>query len=280
MECTASPGLENEEVQIVRSTRRLQRHSKRRRVLKEKLTLDNTPISWKPDPKYKALRRLTPEMESELMHHIKEMLKLEKVKDMFQSRFDREPTMVEWAEAMRFSPYTLKLKLDYGRMCREKFYKANLRLAYHMAEQFQGCGVPLVDLKQTYAAMQETSDDDDDDDDAEEELADEKYMSPEEYLVSQMTKRQIGEMLNVLGPRERRIIELRFGLEDGVGKSVQDIGDIYGLTRERVRQIESQALKELRECPASKGLSSVMFTKLPEKTETTFDIEEDDGTVA
>ncbi len=70
--------------------------------------------------------------------------------------------------------------------------------------------------------------------------------SPEELAAKGMLRQQISEALNSLRPRERYVIELRFGLNDGEQRTLEEIGNNLGVTRERVRQIELRALNMLR----------------------------------
>ena len=61
-----------------------------------------------------------------------------------------------------------------------------------------------------------------------------------------MYKQRIDKMLKTLNPREERIIRLRYGLEDNIIHTLEEIGKEYGITRERVRQIEVRAIRRLR----------------------------------
>jgi len=58
-------------------------------------------------------------------------------------------------------------------------------------------------------------------------------------------------MLQYLSPRERKIIEMRFGLLDGVGHTLEEVGQEFHVTRERIRQIEAKVLQKLKEHPTS-----------------------------
>jgi len=62
------------------------------------------------------------------------------------------------------------------------------------------------------------------------------------------------EVLNTLNPRECKVLQLRFGLEDGRSKTLEEIGREFGLTRERIRQIEAKALRKLRHPTRSRKL--------------------------
>jgi RNA polymerase primary sigma factor len=74
---------------------------------------------------------------------------------------------------------------------------------------------------------------------------------PEMNTNLQLMKENIAEMLQYLTPRERKIIELRFGLKDGIGHTLEEVGTEFGVTRERIRQIEAKVLEKLRQHPRS-----------------------------
>lgn len=62
----------------------------------------------------------------------------------------------------------------------------------------------------------------------------------------QITKDQTGQVLGTLTPREEKVIKMRFGLEDGSKHTLEEIGQSFAVTRERIRQIEGKALRKLR----------------------------------
>jgi RNA polymerase primary sigma factor len=70
--------------------------------------------------------------------------------------------------------------------------------------------------------------------------------SPEQALLKKVLKEQINHVMEVLSQREKMIIKLRFGLDDGMPRSLSWIGNMMGITRERVRQIENRAIKKLQ----------------------------------
>ncbi|MBU2524152.1 RNA polymerase sigma factor RpoD [Patescibacteria group bacterium] len=82
-------------------------------------------------------------------------------------------------------------------------------------------------------------------------IEDDEALSPSESTNRQLIKENIGEMLQYLSPRERKIIEMRFGLKDGIGHTLEEVGQEFGVTRERIRQIEAKVLQKLREHPTS-----------------------------
>nr|AFK38759.1 unknown [Lotus japonicus] len=86
--------------------------------------------------------------------------------------------------------------------------------------------------------------------------ADTAIETPDVYVAKQLMRRHARNLLHTLNPRERRIIRLRFGIEDGYEKSLSEIGTVFGLSKERVRQLESRALDKLKQCLASHGLDA------------------------
>lgn len=83
---------------------------------------------------------------------------------------------------------------------------------------------------------------------------DKSAVNPEDYAEYANLKQQIEKALNTLNDRERRVIMLRFGLEDGVARTLEEVGQEFNVTRERIRQIEAKALKKLRDKNAEKAL--------------------------
>lgn len=82
-------------------------------------------------------------------------------------------------------------------------------------------------------------------------IEDDDALSPSEATNRQLIKENIHEMLQYLSPRERKIIEMRFGLKDGVGHTLEEVGHEFRVTRERIRQIEAKVLQKLKEHPTS-----------------------------
>ena len=77
-------------------------------------------------------------------------------------------------------------------------------------------------------------------------IPDEGQDNPEEVVRNMAVKDAISEVLGTLSDRERLVIKMRFGLEDGIGHTLEDIGKALGVTRERARQIEDIAMRQLR----------------------------------
>jgi RNA polymerase primary sigma factor len=85
-------------------------------------------------------------------------------------------------------------------------------------------------------------------------IEDESMPQPIELASQQLLKSQISDALNKLTDRERKIIVLRFGLEDGRFRTLEEVGREFGITRERIRQIEAKALRKLRHPSYSRKL--------------------------
>jgi RNA polymerase primary sigma factor len=77
-------------------------------------------------------------------------------------------------------------------------------------------------------------------------VEDEDQVSPEDAAAIQLLKEQVKSILGSLGDRERKILEMRFGLNDGKSHTLEEVGQEFDVTRERIRQIEAKALNKIR----------------------------------
>lgn len=82
-------------------------------------------------------------------------------------------------------------------------------------------------------------------------IEDDEAVSPSESTNRKLIKENIHGMLQYLSPREQKIIRMRFGLDDGIGHTLEEVGREFGVTRERIRQIEAKILQKLRDHPTS-----------------------------
>lgn len=90
-------------------------------------------------------------------------------------------------------------------------------------------------------------------------IPDERTMGPEEYTTIEMLKEELNGVLKTLTEREARVLILRFGLNDGQPRTLEEVGQIFGVTRERIRQIEAKALRKLRHPSRSKKLKDFLI---------------------
>jgi len=85
-------------------------------------------------------------------------------------------------------------------------------------------------------------------------LGDESLPSPEEEVTDSVLRDEVEGVLQTLVPREREVLKLRFGLDDGRPRTLEEVGGTFGVTRERIRQIESKALRTLRHSSRARHL--------------------------
>ena len=84
-------------------------------------------------------------------------------------------------------------------------------------------------------------------------------MSPEKYAISEMLKSELNDVLKTLTEREEKVLRLRFGIDDGQSLTLEEVGKIFGVTRERITQIESKALRKLKHPSRSKKLKDFLI---------------------
>ncbi|MBE6614602.1 MAG: RNA polymerase sigma factor RpoD [Ruminococcaceae bacterium] len=89
-------------------------------------------------------------------------------------------------------------------------------------------------------------------------IPDEDSMSPSDAAAYQMLREQLGEVLQTLTPREEMVIRLRYGLDDGRPRTLEEVGQQFQITRERIRQIEAKALRKIRHPSRSKFLKDYL----------------------
>ena len=85
-------------------------------------------------------------------------------------------------------------------------------------------------------------------------IKDDMQPSIEDIVMFKSLQETLRQVLNTLKPRERDILKLRFGIDDGRTRTLEEVGEVYGLTRERIRQIEKKAIKKMRHPSRSKKL--------------------------
>lgn len=104
----------------------------------------------------------------------------------------------------------------------------------------------IMKIKQDISSLDASVRDDEEDSVLGDFIEDEDTISPEESATVQLLKEHVKDMLSALTEREQKILKLRFGLEDGKSHTLEEVGQEFNVTRERIRQIEAKALAKLR----------------------------------
>ncbi|MDG5470838.1 RNA polymerase sigma factor RpoD [Jeotgalibacillus sp. ET6] len=89
-------------------------------------------------------------------------------------------------------------------------------------------------------------------------IEDSEAQSPSEHAAYELLKEQLEDVLDTLTDREENVLRLRFGLDDGRTRTLEEVGKVFGVTRERIRQIEAKALRKLRHPSRSKRLKDFL----------------------
>jgi len=105
----------------------------------------------------------------------------------------------------------------------------------------------IMKISQETVSLETSVGDSDDDSVLGDFIEDTETIMPNQSAARKLLKDHIGEVLDTLTPREQKILKIRFGLEDGVIHTLEEVGQEFGVTRERIRQIEAKALEKIRE---------------------------------
>jgi len=157
------------------------------------------------------------------VHMVETINKLLRTQRRMTQELNREPTIEELAKELEMEPekveYVMKIKQD-------------------ITSLDAGVG----------------RDGDDEDSVLRDFIEDEDSVTPEESAANQLLKEQVQAILSTLSDREQKIIKMRFGLENGKSHTLEEVGQEFAVTRERIRQIEAKALAKLRKHKDSKKL--------------------------
>ena len=166
-----------------------------------------------------------------------------------QARTIRVPVhMVETIN--RLSRYQRQLTLELNREPTEEELAKKMHLSLDKVRE-------IVKIAQEPVSL-ETPIGEEDDSHLGDFVKDERSMSPEEYTIHEVLKDEISDVLLTLTEREEQVLRLRFGLDDGSCKTLEEVGQMFGVTRERIRQIEAKALRKLRHPSRSKKLKDFL----------------------
>ena len=153
--------------------------------------------------------------------HMKELVsKLTKVTNKFRQEYGREPTLEDYAKTMRLSMEKIKSVL--------KIMQDPISLSTPIGE--------------------------DEDSNLEDFIEDKSGPTPTVSAADFLRKQEVEDVLNTLSEREAKIIRLRFGIDSGYPRTLEEVGKMFDVTRERVRQIEAKAIRKLRHPSRAKML--------------------------
>lgn len=154
------------------------------------------------------------------VHMVDSVRKLKKVQGQFLTEYERYPTTEELAHELGITPEKVE---EIMRAAHE-----TMSLETPIGEEGDSC---LGDF-----------------------IPDDDIQAPEEAASQSLLKQQLADALRTLSDREAKVLRLRFGLDDGQNRTLEEVGKEFKVTRERIRQIEAKALRKLRHPSRSKQL--------------------------
>jgi len=113
----------------------------------------------------------------------------------------------------------------------------------------------IIKISQDTVSLETSVGDDDEDSTLEDFIEDQKNVTPDRSAALQLLKDYVNEIVRDLNPREQKILEMRFGLVDGVSHTLEEVGKEFDVTRERIRQIEAKALEKIQQHSLIKKLA-------------------------
>lgn len=156
-----------------------------------------------------------------------------------QSRTIRIPVhMVETIN--KFSQIERRLVQDLGREPLPEEIAAEMGIPVDKARD-------IIKISQETVSLDASVGEEEDESTLSDFIQDIKSISPDQSAARQLLKDHIKEIIQHLTPREQKILEVRFGLLDGISHTLEEVGQEFGVTRERIRQIEAKALEKIRE---------------------------------
>jgi len=188
------------------------------------------------------------------VHMVESMNRLSRISRKLMQELGREPTAEEIALELDFLSQADKRAIAVAfesRKCLDPELKRRLRRASAKVRRIQRFSQEPMSLESPVGREDNSSLGD--------FIEDDSLLGPAAAASSQLLKEQMKDSLNSLTTRERRVLVLRFGLEDGQSRTLEEVGLKFGVTRERIRQIEAKALRKLRHPTRSRKLKDYLI---------------------
>lgn len=163
------------------------------------------------------------------VHMIETINKLVRLQRLMQQEHGREPTTEELAERMELPP-------------------SKVRRVMRIAQEPISLQTPVGEEEESNLG---------------DFLVDSRMVSPSDAVINLNLREQTAEVLKTLSPREEKIVKMRFGLQDGSEHTLEEVGQNFAVTRERIRQIEAKALRKLRHPSRSHRLRNFLENGAP-----------------
>ncbi len=187
------------------------------------------------------------------VHMVESINRVVRVSRQLQQELGREPTQEEIALEMDFLTPEEKRAVEEAQLkgqALEPSMDRRLRKAAAKVRRILRVAQEPMSLE-TPVGMEDTSYLGD-------FIEDESMVGPADAASRELLREQMQDILNSLGTRERQVLRLRFGLEDGQQRTLEEVGQKFGVTRERIRQIEAKALRKLRHPTRSRKLKDYL----------------------
>ena len=121
----------------------------------------------------------------------------------------------------------------------------NSEIAAEMGEEIDKVR-QIMKISQETVSLETSVGEDDEDSTLGDFIEDHKTITPDKVAALQLLKDHVRDIIGELSPREQKILEMRFGIDDGVAHTLEEVGQEFGVTRERIRQIEAKALEKIQ----------------------------------
>jgi len=187
------------------------------------------------------------------VHMVEAINKLVRVSRRLVQELGHEPTSEEIALEMGLLPEQIEAEI---REC----LSMRIPLHPHLVTELERCAIKVREIMKASQepVSLETPIGEEEDSHLGDFIEDHAAQAPADAASHQLLKEQVEGVLDSLTYRERRVLQLRFGLEDGRSRTLEEVGREFGVTRERVRQIEAKALRKLRHPSRSKKLKDYL----------------------